>query len=327
MELAKSQTEIESLNVQYGYIEKQLQSLKVASQPSRDELDSLEELDNVVSLEEKELERLARGSKKLKEKASELQTKIENAGGEILKNQKLKVDKIQSDIDKNSSDINRHKVQVVTGQEMVKKLTKAIDESRKEQERVVAEKEKMVAVFKEIEQKAFIVQENYKRTQELIDKHREVLNEAKEEYNKLKKTIDESRTAEVDTEYKLQDFKKLSKEWEVKGKGYRKRLDDLKVDLMKQIEQMQKDGIDPEKLQATLNCDTLNETCDLKQALEMVALLEAQLKDMNPNLDSISEYRKKASLYNHRVEDLTMVTEERDELKKLYDELRKKKVR
>ena len=72
------------------------------------------------------------------------------------------------DIDKNSTDINRHKVQVVTGQEMVKKLTKAIDESRKEQERVVAEKEKMVAVFKEIEQKAFIVQENYKRTQEVL---------------------------------------------------------------------------------------------------------------------------------------------------------------
>lgn len=53
---------------------------------------------------------------------------------------------------------------------------------------------------------------------------------------------------------------------------------------------MQKDGIDPEKLEATLNSDTLKETCDLKRALEMVTLLEAQLKDMNPNLDSISEY-------------------------------------
>lgn len=51
---------------------------------------------------------------------------------------------------------------------MVKKLTKGIDESKKEQERVVAEKEKMVAAFKEIEQKAFIVQENYKRTQEVF---------------------------------------------------------------------------------------------------------------------------------------------------------------
>lgn len=48
--------------------------------------------------------------------------------------------------------------------------------------------------------------------------------------------------------------------------------------------------MDPEKLQATLADETLAEACDLKRGLEMVALLEAQMKDMNPNLDSISEY-------------------------------------
>lgn len=48
--------------------------------------------------------------------------------------------------------------------------------------------------------------------------------------------------------------------------------------------------VDPEKLQTTLRDGTLVETCDLKRALEMVVILEAQLKEMNPNLDSISEY-------------------------------------
>ena len=48
--------------------------------------------------------------------------------------------------------------------------------------------------------------------------------------------------------------------------------------------------MDPEKLQATLTNETLNEACDLKRALEMVELLEAQLKEMNPNLDSIWQY-------------------------------------
>lgn len=48
--------------------------------------------------------------------------------------------------------------------------------------------------------------------------------------------------------------------------------------------------MDPEKLEATLTDRTLSESCDLKRALEMVALLEAQLKEMNPNLDSIAEY-------------------------------------
>lgn len=48
--------------------------------------------------------------------------------------------------------------------------------------------------------------------------------------------------------------------------------------------------MDPEKLQATLTDETLNKACDLKKSLEMVTLLEAQLKEMNPNLDSIAEY-------------------------------------
>lgn len=47
--------------------------------------------------------------------------------------------------------------------------------------------------------------------------------------------------------------------------------------------------MDHEKLQATLADKNLNEACDLKRALEMVTLLEAQLKELNPNLDSISE--------------------------------------
>ena len=53
---------------------------------------------------------------------------------------------------------------------------------------------------------------------------------------------------------------------------------------------LQKDAIDPEKLKETLGDEHLNEMCDLKRTMEMVALLEAQIKDMSPNLDSIAEY-------------------------------------
>jgi hypothetical protein len=53
---------------------------------------------------------------------------------------------------------------------------------------------------------------------------------------------------------------------------------------------IQMDAIDPEKLKATLGDEQLQDTCDMKNAMEMVALLEAQLKDLSPNLDSIAEY-------------------------------------
>lgn len=50
----------------------------------------------------------------------------------------------------------------------MKRLTKGIEESKKETERLLSEKEKMMSNFKEIEKKAFVVQEEYKKTQEVF---------------------------------------------------------------------------------------------------------------------------------------------------------------
>lgn len=71
------------------------------------------------------------------------------------------------DIDRNSTQINRRKVQIETGEKMIKKLTKGIEESKKEKERLISEKQTLMSTFKEIEVKAFTVQENYKKTQEV----------------------------------------------------------------------------------------------------------------------------------------------------------------
>lgn len=42
---------------------------------------------------------------------------------------------------------------------------------------------------------------------------------------------------QVDAEYKLQDKKKALKEQEMRGKGYKKKIDDLQVALSKHMEQ------------------------------------------------------------------------------------------
>ena len=60
--------------------------------------------------------------------------------------------------------------------------------------------------------------------------------------------------------------------------------------------------------------------------MEKVALFEAQLKESKPSLDTIQEYRNKAALYNERVQELNTVTQERDDLKRQHDELRKKRL-
>lgn len=60
--------QIDSLNTQHVYLDKQLDSLKAASQPKQDELDRLVELRKIISAEETEIDRLTQGSKQLKEK-------------------------------------------------------------------------------------------------------------------------------------------------------------------------------------------------------------------------------------------------------------------
>ncbi|VAH08794.1 unnamed protein product [Triticum turgidum subsp. durum] len=326
MELAKAKKEVESMNAQYTYNEKRLDSLEAAANPKDDEISRMKELDDLISNEQVALKKLEKSSSKLKDQASELQQKIENAGGQVLKDQKAKVEKIQSELDKTSSDINRHKVKITTCEKLMKKLAKGVEEAKKEMENLLAQKEKLMSVFKEIEKKAFLVQEDYKKTQEMMDTHKEELDKTKEDYNKTKKVVDELRATEVDAEYKLQDTKKLAKEWEMKVKAYKKRLADIQTNLAKHMDQLQKDAIDPEKLKETLSDEHLNEMCDLKKAMEMVALLEAQIKDSSPNLDSIAEYRTKARLYGERVDELNATTQERDDLKKLYDGLRKRRL-
>lgn len=54
-----------------------------------------------------------------------------------------------------------------TGEKTIKKLTKGIEESKKEKERLLLEKQRLMSTFKDMEVKAFAVQENYKKTQEV----------------------------------------------------------------------------------------------------------------------------------------------------------------
>lgn len=56
-----------------------------------------------------------------------------------------------------------------------------------------------------------------------------------------------------------------------------------------------------------------------------VSLYECVLPSSHANIFTFDRYRRKVSLYNERVEDLNMVTQQRDDIKKQYDEWRKKR--
>jgi len=65
---------------------------------------------------------------------------------------------------------------------------------------------------------------------------------------------------------------------------------------------------------------------DLPQLKKEIALLEDQIKSMKPNMAAIPLYRKKDKEYKLRAKDLDEITEQRDQQRKHYEGLRKKRL-
>ena len=55
-------------------------------------------------------------------------------------------------------------------------------------------------------------------------------------------------------------------------------------------------------------------------------MLESELQKMNPDMEAIESYRQKESDYNQRAEEVAAVTSERDECRKKYESLRKRRL-
>lgn len=62
--------QVDNLKLLHNDLVKQLDSLKAASEPIKEEVDKLRELGNIISAEEKEINKLMQGSKQLKEKVT-----------------------------------------------------------------------------------------------------------------------------------------------------------------------------------------------------------------------------------------------------------------
>ncbi|CAM6094960.1 unnamed protein product [Calypogeia fissa] len=323
LEIAKTRMEVEALILQQKETTAQLGDLKTAAQPKPDELERILELDQSVSKEQAKLKTIEKSSAKLREQAKDLQEKMENAGGEKLKQLKASVDKLQKEMDQKSSAINKKKVQITTGAKSLLTLKNNIETTTTEKANGLEEKERKIAEFKDIESKAFELQGEYTKLQEIFEMQTKEVEETKKTYKDFQTQFNKRRTEEVDAQNKLVDLKRHADEKDRRVKDLMHKSKDFSEKLRKQIEQIHKEMIDAELLASAMEQPA---DCDLRIGNQKVELLTNQLKELSPTLDAIAEYRAKAAQYDERVRELNLVTEERDDAKRQYDELRKRRL-
>ncbi|KAG0558584.1 hypothetical protein KC19_10G039500 [Ceratodon purpureus] len=324
LDITKIKMEVEALEGQQNDIGKQLETLKSGAVPNMEELQQIQSLDAEVSQGQALLADLNKKSSKLRAKAQELQYKIENAGGDELKQKKALVEKLQKDINKTSTEINRRRVQIATSSKVIEKLKKAIGDCTKDIEKLSQDKENTRDVFKDVEAKAFVIQQKFIQLQETFAKDTEELEVAKKEYLERQNIVNELRTMEVDTEFKLKDIKETCRLCEGKKDSFNKEMKGLSKKLQNHVEQIKKEGIDAALLEVSLKEPSAD--ISLARAQESVKVLEGQIKEMQPNLDSIADYRQKTALYDERIRELNELSQATDEIKKNHDDLRKRRL-
>ncbi|XP_024402503.1 structural maintenance of chromosomes protein 4 [Physcomitrium patens] len=324
LDIAKIKMELEALKGQQSDISKQLEALKTDAVPNKEELDEIQTLDEEVAQGESLLADLNKKSSKLRAKSQDLQNKMENAGGDELKQKKALVGKLQTDINKTSTEINKRQVLISTSSKTIEKLRKSIEDSIKDKEKFIQDKEAIQGEFKNVEAKAFVIQEKFTQLQEALSKDTVELEVIKKKYMERQKVINELRAVELDAEFKLKDIKETARLWEGKAEALKREYKELSKKLQDQIEQVQKEGIDLALLEVSIK--EPSSEISLARAKESVKVLEGEIKNMQPSLDSIAEYRRKAAMYDERIRELNQVSEAAAEIKKSHDDLRKRRL-
>lgn len=85
------------------------------------------------------------------------------------------IDHVVQDINKTSTEINKRQVLISTSSKTIEKLRKSIEDSIKDKEKFIQDKEAIQGEFKNVEAKAFVIQEKFTQLQEVCVGFRAVL--------------------------------------------------------------------------------------------------------------------------------------------------------
>lgn len=152
-----------------------------------------------------------------------------------------------------------------------------------------------------------------------MEEKKEEMEELKQELDEKVRVINKIRTAEVEMKNQLDDLKQSLVEHERRQKHWTDLLETLTI----QEVDYDEDDIVAELQQIP---DTDLAMIDKQELEQQIQALEQELSASKPNLTVLEEYKKREEEYLARAKDLEEMTVRREEAKKAYDELRKRRL-
>ncbi|KAG0047622.1 hypothetical protein BGZ83_007351 [Gryganskiella cystojenkinii] len=319
MRLSMFQMDVQSSEKRIMESSKRVDVLRKEAEPKPAEVAKIKQLAKKVADLQSELKAIEKNTQSIDAKIKDLQNKILDAGGVKLRAQKSKTEGLREQIEALGDKMTKTKVAKNKAEKDVIKLGNQIAKHEKELAEVSVDLEKLETEIKEKTAEAAGIRTRAEEAKKIMEEKKEEMEELKQELDEKVRVINKIRTAEVEMKNQLDDLKQSLVEHERRLKHWTDLLQTLTI---------QEVDYDEDEVVAELQqiADTDLAMIDKQELEQQIQTLEHELSTTKPNLTVLEEYKKREEEYLSRAKDLEEITVRREEAKKAYDELRKRRL-
>lgn len=329
----KCEAEITSLSKQMQQYDARLKDLKVP-QLSAGETKKLKELEKLISSRSDELNKIREKHNAVEEQVRALHEQIMNIGGEELKSAKTNLDETTARCDEMRMAIKKAVLDADTMEKNSKKCranVKATAEQYKATEKVLKQLEKD---HEALESEAAEVLERYTEAQKQYADMDQILCKLKEKRDQVMEAASACKRDEVDMVNEMEEKTRTLQQihariasWAAKLQDSRKEYKELPLDLLAEIRAEQAEGSESKPtlaqkaIQANLSEDDLAQV-NRPDAHARMLQLEANVKNMKPNLTSIEEFRRANEEHKSKLGEYETVNNAREDARRALEDMR-----
>ncbi|XP_028650287.1 structural maintenance of chromosomes protein 4 [Erpetoichthys calabaricus] len=315
--LEKYTASIQSMSEQELQLKTQMKELEanvVAAVPDKTKQKQLE---TTVATLKSDFENAAAKASKVEAEVKRLHKLIVDINNHKCKAQQDKLDEVNKEIDESTSVITKAQVAIKTAGRNFKKAEDTV--VRTNQEIVDCDKsiEEFTQSLKKLEDEATVIMNECKEAEAELPVIQEEHKAALQDIKSLQDAEHALQKEALNIRLKIEQIESRIAEHQTKIKHWQKEMSKISLHIIdgKPLEEL--NVMTQEELEATNDPVAIN---------NQIVLLESKCLEMKPNLGAIAEYKKKEELYLQRVAELDEITNERDNFRRAYEDLRKRRL-
>lgn len=314
--LKKFRTDVDTFARQIPAVEEQLKRQKKIMDDTRSDPKKVAELKTLIASRSKVFQACSAETKKITDKIDVISGKIEEITEKNISSIQKTIRTVTTQMDKLTKNVLKLRVDIATSERNVKKCEENIESMKEEVETAKAD---LLRMDKERDEAAEDSKELEKRLKEIEKELAATQTDSadiRKEIAALQKQESDGKLIRIEMEQQIQNISKAIHDLKAKIPYHKSRLEPLKLHNIP--------NEDPPEPLKTYSDEQLANT-QLKDVNFNVTVLEESLKSKTPNLNIIEEYQKKMNVLVERIKVLEEITNKRNEMRKLFDDVKKRR--